>query len=122
MTPFLVTTIITDTEKYNSELNQFENDLKKFYAVGAKTFLTNQVIGDRENFHSHRLRFYLPKIARNLLEEHGVGLGVFTMQGFERRNKESKNTFKRFNNRKGNVLRQNLDRLSDVFTSSANSY
>ena len=73
-------------------------------------------------FSSHCLWLYLPKIARDLLQEHDVGLGVFAMKGFERRNKESKNTFKRFNNRKGNALRQNIARLSNVFTNSANSY
>ena len=89
--------------------------------MGAKIFLTYQVIGYKESFYNHCLRFYLPKIGRDLLQEHGVGLYVFKMQGFERRNKESKNTFKRFNDRKGNVLRQNIARLSDVFTNSGNS-
>ena len=122
ITPFLVITIIDDKAKYKSDLEKFESNLQKFYIVGAKTFLTDKVKGDRENFYSHCLRYYLPKIAHELFELHGVGLGVFTMQGFERRNKESKNTFKRFNNRKGNILRQNLSRLSDVFLNSSNNY
>ena len=40
---------------------------------------------------------------------------VFTIQGFKRRNKESKNTLRRFSNKKGNVLPNNLRRLFDIF-------
>ena len=100
ITPFLVITIIDDKAKYKSDLEKFESNLKKFYIVGAKTFLTDKVKGDRENLYSHCLRYYLPKIAHELFELHGVGLGVFTMQDFERLNKEPKNTFKRFNSNK----------------------
>ena len=52
---------------------------------------------------------------RETWEENGVGVGVFVMQGFEHRNKESKNTFKRFNNRKGDFNLKNLKQLWDVF-------
>mmetsp|Transcript_23466 Transcript_23466/g.34112 ORF Transcript_23466/g.34112 Transcript_23466/m.34112 type:complete len:143 (-) Transcript_23466:41-469(-) len=62
------------------------------------------------------------KHAEELFTEHGVGLGVFTMQGYERRNKESKNTLKRFTNHKGNILVQNMKRLWDIFKHSMNSY
>ena len=72
-------------------------------------------MGDDETFYMHVLRFYLPKIARVTFDKHGLGLGIFTMQGFERRNKESKNTLKRFTNCKGNVLAANLRRLWDVY-------
>mmetsp|Transcript_23467 Transcript_23467/g.34113 ORF Transcript_23467/g.34113 Transcript_23467/m.34113 type:complete len:425 (-) Transcript_23467:41-1315(-) len=44
------------------------------------------------------------------------------MQGYERRNKESKNTLKRFTNHKGNILVQNMKRLWDIFKHSMNSY
>ena len=90
--------------------------------MGAKTFFTKSTVGDEENFYSHCLRYYLPVIARETFSVHGVGLGVFTMQGFERRNKESKNNFRRFNNGKGNILLQNIRRLSDVFENNANNY
>jgi len=66
--------------------------------------------------------YRLPKHAEELFTEHGVGLGVFTMQGYERRNKESKNTLKRFTNHKGNILVQNMKRLWDIFKHSMNSY
>ena len=47
ITLFLVKTIITNTEKYKEELKDFKKDLNNYYAVGANTFLTQQVIGDR---------------------------------------------------------------------------
>ena len=57
----------------------------------------------------------MPLIAKKTLEDHVLGVGIFTMQGFERRNKESKNTLHRFSNNKGNVLTNNLRRLFDVY-------
>ena len=45
-----------------------------------------------------------------------MGLGIFTMQGFEHRNKESKTYFFKFTNKKGNVCIQVLKRLWDLFS------
>jgi len=59
--------------------------------------------------------FYMPHIADIAWERYKAGVGIFTMQGFERRNKESKNTLKRFTNKKGNIIVQNLNRLHDIF-------
>ena len=39
----------------------------------------------------HVLRLYFSRIADENLEKYNIGLGIFTMQGFEKRNKESKN-------------------------------
>ena len=43
------------------------------------------------------------------------------MQGYERRNKESKNTLRRFSNKKGDIVTPNLKRLWDVFYNSTNA-
>ena len=51
------------------------------------------------------------KIARETLAVHGVGIGIFNMQGFERRNKESKVKVKNSSNGRGNVLIHNMKRL-----------
>lgn len=64
----------------------------------------------------------MPKIALQTLNEHKMGLGVFTMQGYERRNKESKNTLKRFGNSKGNIVVPNLKRLWDIYFYEQNAY
>ena len=89
--------------------------LKHFYAVGRSTFLFDKEAGDAETFYCHTVRFYMLRIAKITWEKHRLGLGIYTMQGFERRNKESKNTFRRFTNKKGNTLVQNLKRLWDLF-------
>ena len=92
-----------------------------FYTIGGRSFLTkksishNGSIENDETFYMHTLRFYLPRIADETLEKHNLGLGVFTMQGFERRNKESKNTLRRFSNRIGNIIIGNIKRLWDIF-------
>jgi hypothetical protein len=113
---------IPDEQSYLTELDQFEKNVVDFYECGRTTFLTNNADGDIEFFYSHVVRFYLPRFARDIFDKHKVGLGVFTMQGYERRNKESKNTMKRFTNKKGNLVFQNLKRLWDIFFHSKNAY
>ena len=78
---------IENVEWYNSELEAFENNVKCFYKVGSKTFLTNHQIGDLETFYLHVLRFYIPNIAKITLQQNKLGIGVFAMQGYEWRNK-----------------------------------
>ena len=117
ITPFLLITTIDEKEKYHDELKKWCGKLDSFYKVGGRSFMTKNKAhpGDDETFYLHVLRYYLPRIAKSTFEKHQLGLGIFTMQGFERRNKESKNTLKRFSNNKGNVLMQNMRRLWDVF-------
>ena len=90
ITPFLWKTKITDVNLYKFELLKFEDDVKQFYQVGSKSFLTKNNMGDGENFYHHVLRYYIPHISKITFEKHHLGIGVFTMQGYERRNKESK--------------------------------
>ena len=79
-------------------------------------FLTKgAVAGDDETFYMHCLRCYVPKIARTTFSDHLLGVGVFTMQGCERRNKETKRAFAHYCNRKGNVQKQTLNRLFDEY-------
>ena len=122
ISPFLVITAL-EKDKYNNELIQFKRRLKQFYNVGKSSFLTKNpaFVGDDETFYMHTLRFYLPQIAEQTFEKFGLGLGIFTMQGFERRNKESKNTLSRFSNGIGNTLIANLKRLWDVFQFETNN-
>ena len=114
---FLVITLIDNVDDYKKKLEEWEAMLGKFYKAGRTTFLTKnpENEGDDETFYLHVLRCYLPKIAKQTLEDFNLGLGVFTMQGFERRNKESKHTLKRFSNKIGNVLQANLRRLWDIY-------
>ena len=68
-----------------------------------------------ETFHFHCLRLHMPKIVDDAWEKYKCGVGAFTMQGYERRNKESKNTLRRFSNNKGDVLIGNMKRLWDHY-------
>ena len=71
----------------------------------------------------HILRFYIAEAAKVTYARHQMGVGVFNMQGFERRNKESKNIYKRFSNHKGKgVMKTLLGRLWDVFAFNKNAY
>ena len=121
---FLGTTYIEDSEKYKVNMKGFEENLKKFYSCGAKTFLSSAggiTDGDEETFYSHALRFYMPPITRQTFERHHVGVGIFNMQGFERRNKESKNMMTNHCNNRGNILVTNLNRLWDAFETNGTS-
>ena len=110
-------------DEYLSELEIFKKNLKEFYAVGARSFLlTAAGTRSHETFYMHTLRYYIPDICDKTFKTHGTGVGIFNMQGFERRNKESKNCIKRFSNNKGNITKNNLKRLYDTFEHDMNAY
>ena len=119
---FLGITMIKDEESYKRELDEFEVKVREFYRVGVDTFLSKTgVKGGSETFYLHTLRFYIPRFARLTAERHNLGIGIFNMQGFERRNKESKNCMKRFTNNIGNVIPNNLRRVWDIFEHNVNA-
>ena len=81
------------------------------YKLGADSFLTKgNTKGNDKSFYFHVLRFYIPQIAKATFERHGLGIDIYTMQGFERQNKESKNTLYCFGtiNRNNNILQSNI--------------
>ena len=122
---FLGITIIEEGKENEckEKINSYKDNAKELYTLGKNTFLSNGVdIGSKEMFYLHCLVYYIPVFAADVLEQHGLGVGIFNMQGFERRNKESKNTLKRFSNQKGNVCKNNLKRLYDIFYHEVNSY
>eukprot|EP00551_Chaetoceros_affinis_P016131 CAMPEP_0203712330 /NCGR_PEP_ID=MMETSP0091-20130426/69973_1 /ASSEMBLY_ACC=CAM_ASM_001089 /TAXON_ID=426623 /ORGANISM="Chaetoceros affinis, Strain CCMP159" /LENGTH=776 /DNA_ID=CAMNT_0050590301 /DNA_START=350 /DNA_END=2681 /DNA_ORIENTATION=- len=119
---FLSITYI-ERNTYLNKMEQFEVELKRFYDVGSRTFLSTHGTenGMEETFYCHALRYYIPDITRVTYERHSLGVGIFNMQGFERRNKESKNCMKRFSNNKGNIVVNNMKRLWDVFRHEVNA-
>lgn len=124
LTPFLVIVDIDDVQCYENELQTFTANLKLFYDIGKRSFMTKNSAtpGDDETFYLHTLRFYIPMVAQHTLKEHGMGIGIFTMQGYERINKESKNIFRRFGNSKGNLIESNLKRVFDIFHYEQNAF
>lgn len=109
---FLGVTYIEEERDFEAEIEQFVLNVKGFYANGVGTYLAG---AQGESFYSHCLRYYMPGIARETYARHALGPGIFTMQGFERRNKESKNAMKQYSNNRGNVLIQNMKRLWDIY-------
>ena len=122
ITPFLVITTIENENVYKQKMLEFELNVKEMYKEGKLTILTKNPLkeGDNETFYLHCLRFYIPKIVKITYKKHNLGVGIFTMQGFERRNKESKNAMRRFSNNRGNIIISNMKRLYDVFVHNQN--
>ena len=101
---------------YIIQMLKFEENLQQFYAAGSRTFLTKAGnVGVEETFYLHTLRYYMPVVAHTTFVRHRTGVAIFTMQGFERRNKESKYFMKRFSNNAGNTCLNNMKRLWDRF-------
>ena len=124
---FLRTTTIYDKNNdsdnvQKEKIKQYEIDMKlyskwvaRFYELGLVTFMTKSNKGDEETFYLHTLRYYMPDIIEDTWKKYKLGVGIFTMQGFERRNKESKHSLSNHNNYKGNYIIQNLNRLYTKF-------
>ena len=110
--------------EYMNRIQTFNTELKLFYSIGRRTFLSapGTTTGTNETFYLHTLRYYMPVIVRDTFDRHGTGVGVFTMQGFERRNKESKNCMKRFSSTRGNAMINNIKRVWDIFEYDVNAY
>ena len=122
ITPFLVITTIENENVYKQKMLEFELNVKEMYKEGKLTILTKNPLkeGNNKTFYLHCLRFYIPKIVKITYKKHNLGVGIFTMQGFERRNKESKNAMRRFSNNRGNIIISNMKRLYDVFVHNQN--
>ena len=96
-------------------IHRFEQNIIEFYRVGSTSFMKKKFVGDHETYYLHCLCFYIPKLARQTWERHQCGIGIYSMQGFERRNKESKSIMTKFNNNKQHRIPQQLRRLWDIF-------
>ena len=108
--------------EYVDELNQFNSNLTEFCKVGTNTFLSSHgQPDDDEIFYMYTLRYYIPRIAPETYQIHQTGVGIFNVQGFKRRNKESKNCKRRFSNNIGNVVINNMKRVCDVFDHKVNT-
>ena len=90
---------------------------KFFNSKGHVTFMnTSYNSGDEEDghgetFYMHVLRYYAPKIMQHTFQKHGVGPGVFTMEGFEYVNYVSKMVHRTRTNKKVTQLRKHYQSL-----------
>ena len=88
---FLVISAIPNIVEYEQQIKQFKTNIHNFFGNARLTFIMTKnelTPGDNETFYLHALRCYFPQLAIKLYKKHHMGLGIFTMQGFERRNKE----------------------------------
>ena len=92
---FIIKAKIDDGDDYEEQIKQFEILVKQFYEYGRTTFLASKagVIGSMETSYMHILRYNLATLAKITFRRHKVGIGVFTLQGYERCDKESKDIF-----------------------------
>ena len=104
---------------YKNDMLKYKKLVKQFYAHGTSTLMTRKNDGDSETFYLHTLRYYMYDIIVDTWNKYELGVGIFTMQGFERRNKESKATLLHTNN-KGNIMIQNLVKLFTKFSLEVN--
>ena len=114
---FVKQTEIKDEDEgtYQSEIDEFIETVKLFYDYGKSILFNNGSKPSNETSYAHVLRFYIPVIAQETWDVHKAPCGVWNMQGYERRNSESKTIYKRFTNKKGNIVAQILPRLIDIF-------
>ena len=118
---FMSITYVTCNESHKDSLQTFKTDVRQFYASGRHSFLST---GD-EPFYFHCLCYYLPQIAEITFTRHRLGLGIFAMQGFERRNKESKTMIRKSctsNHNSPALLVNNIRRLQQLFWYNIKSY
>ena len=107
-------------KEYIDEMNGFEKLVQDFYKYGCSTFLSCNDSSEQETFYLHALRFYMPKFMKETWKTHRLGVGVFTMQGMERRNQESKKALQNHTNNRGNIIVQNLMKLYGNFIPPSN--
>jgi hypothetical protein len=101
---------------YVDEVQFFEEMAEEFYEAGKELFLSEGTTnGGKETSYVHILRFVTGPLARLTFERHGVGIGVFTLQGYKRRNQESKYLFVRHTNKLYDFVKQILRKLTEKF-------
>ena len=80
--------------------------------------LINTAQGDGEPFYFYMVKHHVPRIACNTLHKFNCSVGLWTMQGFEHRNKQSKFIYLHKTNGEGNYCMQVLKGLHRLFLTS----
>ena len=95
-----------------------ENDghFKRLYEIVGNTLLTrsDSTKGKHETFYWHTLRYYMLPMIEDTYKT--LGIRIFTMQGFECRNKETKMSYQRCcNNNLGDTMSAQLKKMWSHF-------
>ena len=112
-------THIEDHDSYLDKLELFEKMSKTFIKLVQQHFCQKLLLEITKRFICTPCGSTCIQLQKKTFKQHTLGLGIFSMQGFERRNKESKNVFRHFNNRKENVVIPNLKRLWDLYLTTS---
>ena len=94
-----------ETESCSScmeDAKEHENNVNEFYHHGSFAIFANSTLGDGETFYCHVSKHWVPRLAKWTVSDLGCGVGLWTMQGFEHRNKQSKHSHSHETNGKGN--------------------
>ena len=94
----------------------YKSAMKQFYDASMESFLTGASEGDGETFYVHTITFYMPGIIDNTYMKHKLGSGIWSMEGFEYKNAQSKRAVYTHSNRRGNLPAQSLVHLYLIFT------
>ena len=94
----------------------YKSTVNQFYEAGMKSFLTGTSEGDGETFYVHNITFYMPRIIDDTYQKHKLGPGIWSMEGFEYKNAQSKRAIYTRSNRKGNLPAQSLAHLYLIYT------
>ena len=105
----------TCKEDYDKLLVSIKDTIRHFYLHAAKSFMKKVINGDTETFYMHALRHYILKHAQDTWTKYKLGVGIFTMEGFERRNKESKEAVRKHTNKKDNITIQSCNKLYEKY-------
>ena len=74
-------------ESHEDEITTCEHEIAQLCEHERNNFFTDTVVRHRVTFYLHCARCHTPRIARYEFENLGCGIGTWTMQGFENRNK-----------------------------------
>ena len=87
-------TMFENDEEYLNTVKLFKTSVKNFkkaaiHTIFAATSGDDDFDSKKENLYCHVLTEYLLPILKKTYNDYGLGLGIFSMQGMERINKES---------------------------------
>ena len=72
------------------QIEQHKINIDLFCNYGSKSTLTNTVQGDGKIFYFYVAKHYIPRTVNDTLDKFNCSVSLWTTQGFEYRNKQSK--------------------------------
>ena len=89
-----------------------KEELQAFYKEALASFMSQETPGYSETFYIHVLRYYMPEFMKKTYGKHKMGVGIFTMEGFEYKHYSSKHVIHERSNSRGNFCMRSLKYLT----------